>query len=460
VRIAFPILRLNWYRIVAPIIDEALKQGHQVECWHNRDPANWASNSPDLARMPAFQHGSPTVRDYSSDDELKQFFFKRPVDAAISIALPPKEWLPDMQASRQRPLYGVVSTPDTLLNLLTESQMAACDVIALRSEYERESAVLDHTAEVSNDLAMAERRTDSLKTKYVQLFRSRMEHPWNSDLVNRFREKSALTGYPMLDAIQKIDKEAVRSRWKIPTGVPVVGLWAAPYLGRGFYGAWDRIFTSPDRWRFAFRSFRAVGVRGLLAPYVNEISVVHAVRDFCDRNHCLLATKMRHYQPQNSTDHLYAEVSDRVVGEERHYPHSAMELAAISKVMIGFYTTGTTEAIASGAFVLDVNVPGSQRDIHERASRFFGGMFDWPGAVTNLKAEDLINQLPHQDLERFEVKASARNQYMARYCGPMDGCHSARVIRAVEWSLSGSKMSDLARDEQGFVRLNPSRGCT
>ena len=38
-RLAFLVQRANFYRLYAPIVDEALRQGWDVECWHDYSQA-------------------------------------------------------------------------------------------------------------------------------------------------------------------------------------------------------------------------------------------------------------------------------------------------------------------------------------------------------------------------------------------------------------------------------------
>ena len=52
-KLLFPIYRFNWYRTVAPVIDEALRRGHEVLCLHN-EAEQFASNRPDESLLPKF----------------------------------------------------------------------------------------------------------------------------------------------------------------------------------------------------------------------------------------------------------------------------------------------------------------------------------------------------------------------------------------------------------------------
>ena len=66
-RLAFLVQRANFYRLYAPIVDEAIRQRWDVECWHDYSQARHGQkgyNFPALESAPRFVHGTLGFRTY------------------------------------------------------------------------------------------------------------------------------------------------------------------------------------------------------------------------------------------------------------------------------------------------------------------------------------------------------------------------------------------------------------
>jgi|GEM_PF-2079765 len=438
-RILFPIYRFNWYRTLAPVVDEALRRGHEVVCLHNHSPGNYRSNQPSERMFPRFRHGSPEVLIYRTERELDYQMVRdhSPFDAIVSIDLPLRRWLDGEAWKKRTARYCAVTTTDTLKRLYDRTAVESVDLFAVRSEWERESTVLNHTENLSSLAERARKagRDGGLTLSFVE---PRLGREWDSATVAEFRSRCRICGYPLLDAAALIDSRTVRERWGLDPAQPVVGLWSTSAAGRGPMADWDHLFGERRWWRFRAKSIRAYGWDGRRHPFINEEKVVRAVREFAHRNGALLLVKLRHYQ---DADTVFGRLADAVVKEDSFYPHSALELAAVSDLMVGAGTSGTPEAVWMGSPVLDWVTPGSQRELRNEALRFGEGMWDWPGVVHSVSGEGLPEMLAEQTLDFFRLNEAARHDYQLRYCGPTGGGFAANVVDALEDSFAPSGQS-------------------
>jgi len=428
-KIVFPIYRFNWYRAVAPVIEECLKRGHEVECWHNQLSSQYASNRPSAESMPRFDYGQPQVRDYHSFDELDEFMVGCEADVVVSIDLPMERWIEKSDWESRQFRYVTIATTDTLRRLLNPEMLDATDLITVRSEREREACIEDHTTDYRPWVERA-RREGGDGRRFIPLVKDRVGQEWSDEMVENFRRKVRVSGYPFLDALVRVDRAEVRRRWGIGPDEPVVGFWSTPTQGRGFHGNWDRLFAEKNRLSFRYRSLRAYGLSGLKKPYCNERQILRSVQKFARHNEAVLVTKLRHYQERGTS--LYSQFTDRVVGEDSYYPHTAFELSAIADVMIGFHTTGMAEAVFAGAPVINLVIPGFPQELHMNTLHYFDGMYDHPGIVTRLPVPEAVQSLPRMRLSEVPRDESARRNYLKRYCGPTAGPYSPSVVDGIE----------------------------
>ncbi|MEM0966807.1 MAG: hypothetical protein AAGJ81_11715 [Verrucomicrobiota bacterium] len=432
----FPIFRFNWYRTVAPIIDEVLSRGNEVVCLHNESTSNFSSNRPDESLLPKWANGSPSYDSYHSEQELWEKVSRTDADIVVSIDLPLDEWIDREEWKRRKFLYLTVATTDTLRRLWGPNMLAATDFISVRSEWERDACILDHTV----DYCPWIRRCDEMGidgNRYRPLMEPRLGKEWPESMIEDFLCKTLVAGYPLLDGVSLIDRDEVFRRRRLNPEKPVIGLWSTPTLGRGYYGTWDRIFAQRDQVRFRYRALRGYGLRGLTIPYCNEETVLRSIRDFVDHNNAQLVVKLRHYQgPEES---LFTRFADGVVTEDNYYPHSALELACIADLMIGFHTAGMPEAVFAGAPVLNLTIPGFDTEIHAKTMHFFDGMFESKGVVTRMGSVEAARNLDSFRLDEFRFEEEAREDYLMKFAGPRrntDLSFSANLMEQLESRLA------------------------
>src|SRR5262249_27779899 len=72
-RLGVLILRKNYYRLLGPVVEEALRRGYDVECWHDwSGPRRGAKSSEFPDTPPVFAAGTPRVTGYGGTADLAE----------------------------------------------------------------------------------------------------------------------------------------------------------------------------------------------------------------------------------------------------------------------------------------------------------------------------------------------------------------------------------------------------
>lgn len=456
-KLVFPIVRMNWYRVVSTTIEAALAAGHEVECWHlaQEVDARWRINQPDCSRVPAFRAGTPTLREYADDATFLALVDEQAPDAVLSISLPPDGCVEAFGPTGGRPPWVAMATPDTFLPLHTEAQMAALSLCVVRSPHERDCVLHDHTISLGAVLETIDARPGDHGPFWPRMLRERAAHPWSDSMAHAFAARTVCTGYALLDSLCDIDAAAVRARWGLAPDTAVVGCLASPYDGQVMNAPWEHAFAAVDPLRRRAWGARAHGLLAACCPPTNEAAVMRALRRFAAANDAALVVKLRH--SQNAAP-LYREVAHHLLGEDGYYPHTAVEMAALSSLGLGFFTSGAPETVACGTPFVDVRIPGYNRAVWETGVSLFRRMFDWPGVVWSLEASAWVREASRGTFQDFALDREAWRAYADAFCGPLDGRHAERVVRAVEQRVTHGTAAACPVDAGGWVALEDAVG--
>lgn len=395
-RIAFLVQRANFYRLYAPVVDEALQQGWEVECWHDYSHPRGGQkgyNFPAVESAPAFVHGRPGFRMYHGSPELQEWLRRDRTDAVVSLS-------PRSDAPGRDP--GASSVKWFMLQHALSNFVAygcdgflAADGVGLYS---------DHWAELG-----------------LEYFRERQLVRPGDGTEQEIRRKALAVGFPEMEAAKLVDPLEVRRRLRIPADRPVVVL--LPY-GYGFGLASFRATHGHQG-----RRSRWGELSGVAGQYWNDLKVVRAVRAFCDRNgaHLIVKSRLKRRPPAYTR-----ALADTHLYDESIYPATILEVLSIASLCIGFYSTTVHEAIYLGIPCLCLRP--ADRDVRgDRAlQRVFmdrdQSSFEFAGVSTVLEAPAAITDLPGKTLDEFAMDARARAAYVDKFLGYDDGRSSKRVL--------------------------------
>jgi len=84
-RIAFIILRKNYYRLLGPAVDEALRRGWRVECWHDWSQPKGGPKGSEFPNLtPTMVAGVPSVHVFRGSEDLAARFREDPPDLVVT----------------------------------------------------------------------------------------------------------------------------------------------------------------------------------------------------------------------------------------------------------------------------------------------------------------------------------------------------------------------------------------
>lgn len=415
-RVAFVIARRPWYQLFAPIIEAALAQKWDVECWHDysqpRDGLK-GYQFPLMEALPEFAAGRPVVRSYAHRAELATWLADGRLDAVVSIRTPQLP-LPSETNSVRPVAVELQHSIDTMVGQTPQS-LLTCDVVAMYSPWW---------------LAWAE-------AHYARYQLVPDVRAYDAELSLR----TSFVGLPAVDAARAINASEVRRQWNIPEGQPVVVLLPFPQ-GVGQAGFWPRrIYGEPSRLRqlahiVAQRRFEYL-------PHVwhgwNDRRVIRAIRAFCDRSGAYLLVKSRMKTP--IPDYL-TSVADRCVYDESAYPATILQALSVASLSIGHYSSAVLESVALGVPHLCIPFGADDyfkdKEIERRSgfTEFFtsdeGGAFQFRGVSTVMPAAELLATLPERRLGDFAIDPSARSRYVRQFLHHDERNGGTRLLQAIE----------------------------
>ena len=403
-RLGVLILRKNYYRLLGPVVEEALRRGYDVECWHDwSGPRRGAKSSefPDTA--PVFAAGTPRVTTYGGTADLAERWRRDSPDAVVSI-----------------------DPPDSGLRAATKARW-------LWLQY-------------GADILFQSTPAGVLDADGVALYGAR----WRSWLEERFpasgigpelERKGTVVGVPELDTVRTIDSETVRQRLGLPIGRPIVLYLPFP-LHSNVPTPWLRNVHTPS-------TRIEQGVRTILArrwdhwTHVvngrNDRRLVEAARNFCDRHGALLVMKSRLKDPFPR----YAErLADRVFYDLSHHPPTILELLSVASLCIHFYSTAVMEAAYSG--VPSVCLAPRAAELGPASYGFDfvhngdeGGLYNEHGIAYWRPLVTAFDGLREWSLSDFPVVAEARRRYVERFLGFEDGRSAGRLLDLLARMVNG-----------------------
>jgi hypothetical protein len=415
-KVVFLIRHLSNYRLLGPVVDQALRAGLQVECWP--DYGFSAANTktylfPDKTLTPRFAHGQPVVDSYNGPGELAARLERSDAGAVVSLTPLPLD-LAGTPLGRRPASIMLQSGPDTFH--YESAHLASTDLLALHTPW--------WLGWGAGHRAAVDRNTDE------------------SALRAQLEPRCRYVGFPEAEAVNLVDRDEVRRRWGIPAGRPVVVLLPFPQ-GVGKQSFWPKnIFAESRRVRRVLKvvARREFGYMREALGQVNDAALVRALKLFCVRNGAFLLVKSREKTP--IPDYLRA-VADRCVYDEGYYPPTVVEALSIANLCVSYYSLGVLEATALGvphlcvAFRADDYLgrrptPAEASFFDTFFTRRTGGVFEWPGVTRTLSAAEAIDLLPGRTLSDFANDADSQRRYQEQFFGPLDGQAAVRAVRAIE----------------------------
>jgi hypothetical protein len=129
----------------------------------------------------------------------------------------------------------------------------------------------------------------------------------------------------------------------------------------------------------------------------------------------------------------------RIVGEDGYNPHTALELYRIADMTVSYFSSGVVEAVACGSFHLNVRPPWYFNDVHEEVFPIYRHFYPQGGVNCNLEAAEAVSALPTRSISDYALDDAARERYLTRLAGTLDGKNSGRFLAALRAFVRGSR---------------------
>ncbi len=411
-KIGFLVHRNEYYKYFAPVIDEALRRGHQVVCLHDCAQPRTGRKGyqfPDIAAAPAFRFGNPDRIPFGKDDDLVQIAAGKGLNAIVSLTFTPQDdalyrVLKDRGVSWVA-LHYFLDGYDHLLHGLNGPDR----------HFFYSPIWLDWAVEYVSSLGSKNGKTPD---------------------TGKLRQTSRSAGCVELDQMGLINPAGVREEWDIPPDKPVVLLVPFP-VSTSRYNFWSRFVYGADKPVFQSLAVSAALKFGYLKDVWgrwNDPNVLRAVRRFCDNNEAYLLVKAR---LKEGVEKHVAAAADRIVYDESCYPATILKCLSISSLCIHFVSSTVTEAVSAGVPVLFISSRGAEMfnlESHFPALRrqMLFRYVDHPGISHRLTVPEAIRSLPHKSLADFPLDPVQRSEYIEKFLGFSDGRSSSRVLDEME----------------------------
>ena len=385
--LGFLVQRTPYYKAFAPLIDEALKRGHKVFCFHDYSQPKQGKKAyqfPYLTSMPRFKNGLAFGLAYKTEDELVKLVLQNQVQIMVSLNY----------------FLAYQGLKDKLKGVLWAGLQYSLDAIDEAEHLTEPDKYFFHTT-IWLDFAQ----------KYVKLQGKQITK----------QDSFAFAGFSELDQAKLVDREAIRKKWKIPEQKKVILFLPFPF-GSSNYWFWPKIIYGGHNFVFQFvcalLSFKPRLIRQVLKRE-NDKQLCLALRKFCDRNDAFLLVKLRKKDPLKP---YLAKLADEVVFDESYYPATIIECLAVADLCVNFASTAVIEAVGMAVPNLCIMPPKNdyrhlQHPLWKLLFEQFSDFMDFQGVSQSVSVRDVFRVFKEKTLNDFALDSQAQKQYVDKYIG-------------------------------------------
>jgi hypothetical protein len=431
----FLIYRLGYYRFLAPLIDEGLRRGLEVECWHDYSQPKTGKKGysfPDIKDIPSFKgENQPKIRIFYGDRELENLLLEhKGIDVVFSIHM----------SYRRLEKAAVSKFPFRWATIMTGAD----------SLFEFKEVLRENPKPNSKEIFFVHSRDWLNRAKeYLNRF-----YPGHRDFLDG-EMRCEIVGNPEFDAFSKADREITQQKYGIPKEKPVLLYLPFPYDNRSQNSAWERAFCGmyvntavtkdgvylhgkkkgliKNTVQKAYCLYQIAKDRATWKYWIkglNEKKVFTAVRRFCDRNNLFLVVKPRLKFP---VAEIVNDKSDLMIwdDEKQQDPPALKELLMTAKLTVSFFSSSVFTSVAAGVPHLNVTLP-ENFFMHERHRFLFTeeapSEFNFEGVCKSWTVEEMIAKFDKSNISDFAIGRDKYNDYVKKYLGFNDHGASKRIF--------------------------------
>ena len=427
-RIGFLISRNTCYKHFGAIINEALKRGHEVFCFHDysqpRD-GNKGYQFPSLSDMPKFAFGNPKAINFNHNAALIEKIKENKVQVLVSSNM----------------LGSNVELKNTLsaVGIFWVALQPVCDSLFTAEFWHVPDIYLVYS------LTWVELAVECLlKTKIIPISEK-------ENTKQRLLAKSVAVGFPELDQDRMIDASKIKKDWGIPEDKKVVlflpftfnscadRFWIPFVYGKNnlFIQALLVLFYPilfPLLVNKRPKLGQWLGFWGQVFRKENDKTLMKSLKKFCQKNNAYLLVKSRKKDPVKP---YLARIADKVLYDEELYPSTIVKCMKVSDLCCNFYSASVLEAAFMG--VPGICLAPTLRDwsglqykewevIFEKANDFH----DFPGVSYKLSIPEAIRAFSEKTLADFPLNKEKQKEYVKKFVGDLDDEYSLKAVKAIE----------------------------
>lgn len=436
IKIGFLVHRKAYYKHFGPLIDEALRRGHQVFCFHDyakiRQQGKKAYQFASLDKLPRFSFGKPAALAFNGHHELIEKVKKNKVQVLVSLCFP----VSYVELRRSLSEAGIFfATLQSVGDSLIDAELWTCpDAYLVYSLFWVDLAV-----------------EYLLKRKIIAPHEKEASQ-------RRLREKSVVVGFTELEQRKMLEREQLKKDWGIPQDKKVVLLLPFTFNSSGdrfwrpfVYGN-NNLFVQLILVLFypvlyPLLAKRRPGLRQWLAFFrqvfkrENDIALMRALKKFCQKNNAYFLVKARKKDPVKP---YLAELADKVLYDEEFYPATIIKCLRIADLCCNFYSSAGMEASLMG--VPNVCIAPTFRDWADVQHPLWEVLFskakdlhDFPGVSYKLSISEAIRAFSEKTLADFPLDKEKQKKHVKKYVGPLDGEYSAKAVNVMESLVNRGK---------------------
>ena len=403
-RVTFVVWRKNYYRVMGPVVDAALKRGWDVECWHDYSQAREGMKSSEFPdAVPTFRWGTPKVVEYRGEGDLVALLNARPPDAVVAITPRPAALKTTVRWVGLHYMTNYVHPPEPL-------GIFSSDLVAGYSRFWLERA-LEYF-----------RATGALRDG---------DATTEQEIARRF----TTVGVPELDQVEAIEPQAVRERLELPAERPVVLFLPYPMMSnpRTFWLRHVYAPTSRVRRAFAVIATRRFEYWRDVLSDRNDRRLVAALRAFCDANDALLIVKSR--RKEGRVPRYTRSRADLVLYDPSHYPATILELLSVASLCVHFFSSAVYESVFLGVPSLCIAPSAEDMGLWRWSRGLYnlreGESYNVPGASYFMPLPEAFDALPRARFKDFPMDPTSRAHFVRKFLGFDDTRSSERVLDLV-----------------------------
>jgi len=390
-RIAFLINRNIFYKYFSTIIDEALKRGYPVFCFHDYSQPRKGKKAyqfPALNQTPRFKHGLVSAVSFKTEEELVKFASQKKIDVIVSL-----HFTSSYQGLRK----------------------------ALQAKGIRWVALQNGLDSIGHAELFSQPDKYLFYTKpWLDFALQYLENEKKIFDKKETLNKIAFCGFSELDQVGLLNPYTIKKEWGIGEAKKVVVFLPFPF-GATDDRFWSKIvygLSNPlVRVLLVMFSFKKYIIRAALKNE-NDKAFCLALKKFCLHNNCYLLVKSR---KKDIVKSYLAKIADKVLYDEGFYPATILKCFTIADLCVNFLSTAVLESIPLSVPNLSVLPPPNYKNINNPVWKLllskYRDIFDFKGVSKLVSLSEAFKFFKEKNLNDFTFDIIAQKEYVKKYIG-------------------------------------------